>query len=106
MEALDSQMEVVEEAQAATSVPGTSKPTDKAKPISVPPATTVSPAAAEKQDPKKPDRKRTIKKSVDPDSGKEAPDPKRSNIPLNKTIKIVYLKAIYEAYEELSLRVG
>lgn len=42
--------------------------------------------------------KRTVEKVIDPDSGKDAPDPKRSNIPLDKTIKRLCLKSIFEAF--------
>lgn len=42
--------------------------------------------------------KRTIEKVIDPDSGKEAPDPKRSNVPLDKVTKVLCLKAILEFF--------
>lgn len=55
-----------------------------------------------KQDGVKKPTKRTLETSVDPDDGKEAPNPKRSNIPLNKTIKILCLKSLVEAVEALN----
>lgn len=46
--------------------------------------------------------KRTIESVIDPDTGKDMPDPKRSNIPLDKGIKRVCLKAILEFFNWLS----
>lgn len=45
--------------------------------------------------------KRTIEKIIDPDSGKDVPDPKRSNIPLDKGIKRLCLKSILEMFNWL-----
>lgn len=42
--------------------------------------------------------KRTVEKIIDPDSGKDAPDPKRSNVPLDKEIKRLCLKSILEMF--------
>lgn len=45
--------------------------------------------------------KRTIEKVIDPDSGKDAPDPRRSNVPLNKGIKRLCLKSVLEFFKWL-----
>lgn len=45
--------------------------------------------------------KRTVEKIIDPDSGKDAPDPKRSNVPLDKAIKTLCLKSTLEMFSWL-----
>lgn len=50
--------------------------------------------------------KRTIEKVIDPDSGKDAPDPKRSNVPLDKAIKRLCLKSILQFFNWLSDEAG
>lgn len=48
--------------------------------------------------PEKKTTKRTVEKIIDPDSGKDAPDPKRSNVSLDKAIKRLCLKSILEMF--------
>lgn len=43
-----------------------------------------------------------MEKVIDPDSGKDAPDPKRSNVPLDKGIKRLCLKSILEFFKWLT----
>lgn len=49
--------------------------------VVLPPSTAATSTAGPKSS------KRSIEKVIDPDSGKDAPDPKRSNVPLDKGIK-------------------
>lgn len=51
--------------------------------------------------PEKKATKRTVEKIIDPDSGKDAPDPKISNVPLDKAIKRLCLKSILEMFSWL-----
>lgn len=64
--------------------------------VVIPPSKFASPPAGSKA------TKRTIEKVIDPDSGKDTPDPKRSNVPLDKGIKRVCLKSILEFFKWLS----
>lgn len=64
--------------------------------VVVPPSTSASPPAGIKAS------KRTIEKVIDPDNGKDTPDPKRSNVPLDKGIKRLCLKSVLEFFRWLS----
>lgn len=65
---------------------------------SAPLATTSSASASRGNAPEKKAAKRTVETIIDPDSGKDAPDPKRSNMPLDRSIKRVCLKSIFEMF--------
>lgn len=64
--------------------------------VVVPPSTSVSSPAGAKAS------KRTIEKVIDPDSRKDTPDPKRSNVPFDKGIKRLCLKSVLEFFRWLS----
>lgn len=64
--------------------------------VVVPPSTSALPPAGIKAS------KRTIEKVIDPDNGKDTPESKRSNVPLDKGIKRLCLKSVLEFFRWLS----
>lgn len=64
--------------------------------VVLPPSTAVTSPAGPKSS------KRTIEKVIDPDSGKDAPDPKKSNVLSDKGIKRLCLKSMLEFFKWLS----
>lgn len=59
---------------------------------------TSSASSSRVQGPERKAAKITVETIIDPDSGKDAPDPKRSNMPLDKSIKRICLKSIFEMF--------